>query len=95
MQRRQCICGAPLCGSQSSDEYGCRFAYFYDRFLPDGVRGTYVIEYFSRQGDAMSFHQCMKRDYPLIKDKKWIKSGYLSLSPVSQETSYLIYALIK
>ena len=68
---------------------------FYDRFLPDGVRGTYVIEYFSRQGDAMSFHQCMKRDYPLIKDKKWIKSGYLSLSPVSQETSYLIYALIK
>ena len=67
----------------------------YDRFLPDGTKGTYVIEYFSCQGDALSFHECMKRDFPLIKDDKRIKSGYLSLSPVFQETSYLIYALIK
>jgi hypothetical protein len=67
----------------------------YDRFLPDGTKGTYVIEYFSCQGDALSFHECMKRDFPLIKDRNRIKSGYLSLSPVFQETSYLIYALIK
>ena len=67
----------------------------YDRFMSDRVRGTYTIEYFPNRGDALAFHEHMKRDYPLIKDDEWVKSGYLSLSPVSQETSYLIYALIK
>lgn len=67
----------------------------YDNFFLDGVKGTYAIEYFSNQGEALSFHESMKRSYPLSMEGKWIKSGYLSLAPVFKETAYLIFVLIK
>ena len=67
----------------------------YDRFLRDGVKGTYAIEYFPNPGDAWAFHERMKHDYPMDTENKRIKSGYLSLSPVFQDTSYLIFVLLK
>ena len=67
----------------------------YDRFLSDGVKGTYAIEYFPNPGDAWAFHERMKHDYPVNMKNNRIKSGYLSLSPVFQETSYLIFILLK
>jgi hypothetical protein len=67
---------------------------FYDRFLSDGVSGTYAIEYFPNQGGALSFHERMKHDYPVKTNGKRIKSGYLSLSPVFPETSYLIFIIV-
>ena len=66
----------------------------YDRFLSDGVKGTYVIEYFPNPGDAWAFHERMKHDYPVKTNGKRIKSGYLSLSPVFLETSYLIFIIV-
>ena len=67
----------------------------YDRFLRDGVKGTYAIEYFPNPGDAWAFHERMKHDYPMDTENKRIKSGYLSLSSVFQDTSYLIFVLLK
>ena len=67
----------------------------YDRFLRDGVKGTYAIEYFPNPGDAWAFHERMKHDCPMDTESKRIKSGYLSISPVFQDTSYLIFVLIK
>jgi hypothetical protein len=66
----------------------------YDNFLSDGVSGTYAIEYFPNKGDALSFHERMKHDCPVEMEQKRIKSGYLSLSPVFLETSYLIFIIV-
>lgn len=67
----------------------------YDRHVCDGAEGSYVIEYYSRPGEARRFHETMKRECPLLLEKGRIKSGYLSLTPVFEDTSYQIFIKIK
>ena len=67
----------------------------YDRYVCDGAEGSYVIEYYSRPGEACRFHEAMKREYPLLLENGRIKSGYLSLTPVFEDTSYQIFIKIK
>ena len=67
----------------------------YDRYVCDGAEGSYVIEYYSRPGEACRFHEAMKREYPLLLENGRIKSGYLSLTPVFEDTSFQIFIKIK
>jgi len=67
----------------------------YDRFLCQGSRGNYMMEYYPRQGEALSFHREMTEKYPLDIESGRIRGGYMSLTPVFQDTSYQIFILIK
>ena len=67
----------------------------YDRYVCDGAEGSYVIEYYTWPGEACRFHEAMKREYPLLLENGRIKSGYLSLTPVFEDTSYQIFIKIK
>lgn len=68
---------------------------FYDRFVSHASQGRYIIEYYPRGGEAKVFHEQMKLKYPLRIEDGRIKEGYLSLTPVFDDTSYQIYVLIE
>ena len=67
----------------------------YDNCICEGVEGSYVIEYFAKSGEALWFHEDMKRECPLVLENGRIKSGYLSLTPVFEDTTCQIYIKIK
>lgn len=67
----------------------------YDNYIYKGTSGSYVIEYFSQKGEALRFHETMKEKYPLNVEDGRIKRGYLSLTPVFEDTSYQIFIKIK
>lgn len=68
---------------------------FYDRYVSPRSQGRYVIDYYARSQEAESFHERMKREYPLKIEGGRIVEGYLSLTPVFEDTSYQIYVIIE
>ncbi|MDI9521754.1 MAG: hypothetical protein QM237_00605 [Bacteroidota bacterium] len=67
---------------------------FYERHVQPDAEGMFTVDYFKRPGVALSFHRKMEREHPLtVKDNK-IVSGYLPLTPVTEETRYMAYAVI-
>lgn len=67
----------------------------YDNHVCEGAEGRYVIEYFPKNGEALRFHETMQEEYPLEMQDGRIKKGYLSLTPVFEDTSYQIFIKIK
>lgn len=67
---------------------------FYDRYVFNGKKGELRIEYYDEKGLAISEDNKMEKLYPLKMKNGKILSGYLSLTPVSINTNYQIYALI-
>ena len=68
---------------------------FYDNYVCECAEGRYVIEYFPKNGEALCFHEAMKEECPLEMENGRIKRGYLSLTPVFDDTSYQIFIKIK
>ena len=68
---------------------------FFDRYVCPDACGRYVIEYYPHEGDALHFHEEMKREHPLQLREGRIEQGYVSLTPIFEDTAYQIYALIK
>jgi len=67
---------------------------FFDRYVCEEMEGRYVIEYYANKGKAWLFHEEMKARYPLVVENGRIRSGYLSLTPVFEDTNYQIYILL-
>lgn len=67
----------------------------YNRYVCEGAEGSYVIEFYPQPGEALRFHELMKQECPLRIENGKIKSGYLSLTPVLEDTLYQIYIKIK
>ena len=67
---------------------------FYDRFLQKNASGVFKIDYFKRPGDALAHAGELERKYPLRVERRKIVSGCLPMTPVTEETKYMAYALI-
>ena len=65
----------------------------YDNYVCDGVQGRYVIEYYAKPGEAWHSHLALQEKHPLYLENGKVKSGYLSLTPVENNTSYQAYIL--
>ena len=68
---------------------------FYNRFVDSASKGTYCVEYYRTDGEALSFHRDMAERHPLQVIGGKIQKGYLSLTPVSEETRYQIYVAVE
>lgn len=68
---------------------------FYHRFVKQDRKGFYKVEFFKKNPEALLFHQKMQIEFPLVVENARILSGYLALTPVSEQTSYIAYVLIK
>ena len=67
---------------------------FFDRFMHPKTSGRYVIDYYPYPGDALRFHEEMKLRYPLEVCDGRMMEGYLSLTPVFEDTAYQIYVVV-
>ena len=66
----------------------------FDRFIVPEAIGRYVIEFFPRRGEALNAHENLMSQHTLVVEGERIRSGYLSLVPVFEDTNYLIYVII-
>mgnify|MGYP003423356259 FL=1 len=66
----------------------------FDRFIVPESVGRYVIEFFPRRGEALKAHENLMSQHTLVVEGERIRSGYLSLVPVFEDTNYLIYVII-
>jgi hypothetical protein len=69
--------------------------YIYKMYMSPTSRGTFRLDFHSKAGEALEVHQRMMAEHPAsIVDGKLV-SGYLALTPVTKETMYLAYTIIK
>lgn len=66
----------------------------FDKYIGGNKTGIYKVDYFKQQGKALAEHNINTKKYPLILNNGKIESGYLSLSPVTEETQYMAYIII-
>ena len=66
----------------------------FDRYISPDAHGRYVIEFYPRSGEALKAHQEMVEKHPLTLHEGRIREGYLSLTPVFEDTNYQIYMVI-
>lgn len=67
---------------------------FYNRFVKPGSTGKFVVDFFKKEGEALRFQQKMQQDFPLVVENEKIKSGFLNLIPISEETKYVAWVVI-
>jgi hypothetical protein len=67
---------------------------FFDRYVCREACGRYVIEYYPQRGEALRMHREMVEKHPLCLREGRMESGYLSLTPVFEDTNYQIYVVI-
>lgn len=61
---------------------------FYNQYVYMGRQGTFNIEYYKKEGEALRLHLDNERNRPLqLKDGK-IYEGYLPLTPVNTQTHF-------
>lgn len=65
----------------------------FDRYLHPYSTGRYVVEHYAADGDALAAHDEMTLKYPLDIVEGRIFRGYLSLTPVYEDTRYQIYVV--
>ena len=68
---------------------------FHDRHVAREKEGEYRVSYYKKSGDALREHTARQKKHPLIIEDGRIESGYVSLSPVTEETQYVAHALIR
>ena len=66
----------------------------FDRFMVPDTMGRYVIEFFPQRGEALKAHKRFMEQYELVLEGGLLRSGYLPLVPVFEDTNYLIYVVV-
>ena len=66
-----------------------------DRYLDPSSQGFFHIEYYPKPGEALQFHHRMMEQHPLVLSSSKIQHGYLSLTPVSSDTSFQIFIVVE
>lgn len=77
------------------DNMGLLALRFSENYLDKGSEGIFYTDFTPIEGEQKSRDNNMKKEYPALFSKGKIKSGYLSLCPVTESTKYRAYVLIK
>ena len=63
--------------------------------LAENSIGNFYIDFDPKDGSMQEKHNRMKNEYPAIFEDKRLKSGYLSLCPVTESNHYRAYILMQ
>ena len=66
-----------------------------EKMLYPSSEGLFAVRYHGGHNEALSFHRSMEAMYPLVCSGGKIRSGYLSLCPVSESTRYMATILVE
>ena len=65
-----------------------------ERFLDANATGQFVVDYARLSGEIQMRDREMQARYPLVTENGKIRSGYVSLCPVTGDTHYWAYVII-
>lgn len=68
---------------------------FFDRYAHPSARGRFVIEHYPASGEAVDFHSRMREEHPVLLQEERLMTGYVSLTPVNEDTRYQAYVLFE
>ena len=68
---------------------------FYDRFITPGKMGYFQVDYFNDPSLLMTDHEKKQADFPLVVENGRIVSGYMELTPVTQQKNYRASILVE
>lgn len=68
---------------------------FSDRYVADGAKGVFMVDYQGDNAFLQAEHLRMQAAHPLCIESGRIRSGYLSLTPVTPHAHYRAYVLIE
>lgn len=66
----------------------------FDNYICPASQGCFYIEYYPHPNEALKAQQQMWSDYPLALDSGRIIKGYLPLTPIKEDTSYVVYIIV-
>jgi hypothetical protein len=67
----------------------------FENYLHPDSKGEFKIEYHSKPEAICQKHAAWQQQYPLVYENGLIKSGYLSLCPVTETSNYHASVLVK
>lgn len=67
----------------------------FENYIEPSAEGRFHIDFSSKKGEIYESHEGLKSKYPLITENGRMKSGYLSLCPVTPSSHYRAYVLIE
>lgn len=68
---------------------------FHNKFAGPGKTGRFNVAYFRNRGEAHELHCVNRVKYPLMVRDGKIEKGYLNLSPVDADSSYIAFAVVE
>ncbi|MDD4778133.1 MAG: hypothetical protein PHV53_07575 [Fermentimonas sp.] len=68
---------------------------FHNQYMYPECEGRFVVDFFKKPGYALKFHEKMQQESPLKVNNGKIVSGYLSLTPVTSDTHYVVHVTVK
>ena len=66
----------------------------FEKYLHPDSQGEFFIEYNRNPQTTVQNHQQLQKQYPLIVENGHIRSGYLSLCPITNQTNYQSFIII-
>ena len=67
---------------------------FFDRYVADGSKGEYRVNFYKKPGEALAAHVADSDAFPLEITDGRIASGYLNLSPVTAGSRYSVSVVV-
>ena len=67
---------------------------FFDRYVADGSKGEYRVNFYKKPGEAIAAHIADSDAFPLEITDGRIASGYLNLSPVTASSRYSVSVVV-
>lgn len=67
---------------------------FYDRYVDDESEGSYVVEHYSADGEAVEHDTQLRRLHPVRVVANKLVEGYFPLTPVMPNTRYQCYVIL-
>jgi len=66
----------------------------FEKYIHPDSQGEFFIEYSRNSQTTLQKHEQLQKQYPLIIENERIRSGYLSLCPITDSTNYQAFIII-
>lgn len=67
----------------------------YERFVHPKATGMFSINFFKQTAEAKKYSLSMEAKHPLVIERDKIKSGFLALTPIDDQTQYIATVSVK
>ena len=72
---------------------GMLAVHLYERYMASNSAGRFIIDFHKKAGEAQKTHRMLQEKSPLFFEENKLRSGYLPLCPVTENSHYIAYIM--